>query len=183
MTAHLSYDENMLISIVIPVYNVEKYLKTCIESVLDQTYRDIEIILVDDGSTDSSGSICDEYAKKDSRITVIHKKNQGLGLARNSGMELVKGSFVTFLVQMITSAAPIFRSLPKSWKRKVRIRFSAGSQELMLTEMFSPRRHTTLKSTLTKRFKAAFSRDLWEVHPRIKILSAPLYGTRCTAWT
>ena len=81
MTAHLSYDENMLISIVIPVYNVEKYLKTCIESVLDQTYRDIEIILVDDGSTDSSGSICDEYAKKDSRITVIHKKNQGLGLA------------------------------------------------------------------------------------------------------
>lgn len=97
MTAHLSYNENMLISIVIPVYNVEKYLKTCIESVLDQTYRDIEIILVDDGSTDSSGSICDEYAKKDSRITVIHKKNRGLGLARNSGMELVKGSFVTFL--------------------------------------------------------------------------------------
>ena len=73
---------NPLISIIIPVYNVEKYIDKCIMSVLQQTYTNIEIYLVDDGSTDKSGSICDQYAKKDSRIIVIHKENGGLSSAR-----------------------------------------------------------------------------------------------------
>ena len=85
-----------MISIVVPVYNVEKYLKECVDSILAQTYTDYEIILVDDGSTDSSGSICDEYTKY-SKIQVIHKKNAGLGMARNSGIEIAKGEFITFL--------------------------------------------------------------------------------------
>ena len=87
----------MLISIIVPVYNVEKYLKCCIQSILNQTYKNIEIILVDDGSTDNSGIICDEYQKKHKNIKVIHKKNEGLGMARNSGMEIMSGDYVTFI--------------------------------------------------------------------------------------
>lgn len=88
---------NVKISIIIPVYNVEKYIERCIDSVLNQTLKDIEIILVDDGSPDNSGIICDNYAKKDNRIKVIHKKNAGLGYARNSGIEIAKGEFVGFV--------------------------------------------------------------------------------------
>ena len=76
-----------LVSVIIPVYNVEKYLRECIDSVINQTYKNLEIILVDDGSTDSSGKICDEYVEKDERITAIHQKNGGLSQARNRGLE------------------------------------------------------------------------------------------------
>ena len=86
-----------LISVIIPVYNVEKYLKQCVDSVLAQTYQNIEIILVDDGSTDSSGHICDEYLNVDGRIKVIHKKNAGLSEARNHGLDLATGDYVYFL--------------------------------------------------------------------------------------
>lgn len=86
-----------LISVVIPVYNVEKYLRECVDSVLAQTYRNFEIVLVDDGSPDNSGSICDDYASKHQNIKVVHKKNEGLGFARNSGMEVCQGKYVFFL--------------------------------------------------------------------------------------
>lgn len=86
-----------LVSIVVPVYNVENYLDRCLESILNQTYQNIEIILVDDGSIDKSGEKCDAYLKKDSRIKVIHKSNEGLGYARNSGMCIAKGKFITFI--------------------------------------------------------------------------------------
>lgn len=86
-----------LISIIVPVYNVEKYLEQCIESLVNQTYKNIEIIIVNDGSTDSSGELCEKLANHDSRINVIHKKNAGLGLARNTGLEFVKGKYVTFI--------------------------------------------------------------------------------------
>lgn len=85
------------VSIIIPVYNVEKYLDKCIESVINQTLKDIEIILVDDESPDNCPQMCDQYAKNDSRIKVIHKKNEGLGHARNSGIELATGEYITFL--------------------------------------------------------------------------------------
>lgn len=84
-------------SIIIPVYNVEKYLNECVESVLNQTYKNIEIILVDDGSTDSSPQICDIYAEKDNRIKVIHKENGGSSSARNFGMKAMTGDYVLFL--------------------------------------------------------------------------------------
>lgn len=86
-----------LVSIVVPVYNVEKYLKKSIESILNQTYKNIEILLVDDGSTDSSGQICDSFSKVDPRIRVFHKANGGLSDARNFGIEQMKGQYVAFI--------------------------------------------------------------------------------------
>ena len=88
---------NSLITIIIPVYNIEKYLRKCIESVIEQTYKNIEIILVDDGSMDNSGEICDQYKEKDSRILVIHKRNGGLSDARNSAIDIAKGKYLFFL--------------------------------------------------------------------------------------
>ena len=86
-----------MISVIIPIYNVEKYLSDCIDSVLNQTYSNLEIILVDDGSTDNSGKICDSYEKKYSNIKTVHKKNAGLGYARNTGLEHATGDYVMFL--------------------------------------------------------------------------------------
>ncbi|HAQ2281002.1 TPA: glycosyltransferase family 2 protein, partial [Enterococcus faecium] len=86
-----------LISVIIPVYNVEKYVGSCLESVCNQTYKNLDIIIVDDGSKDSSNKICEDYALKDSRIRIIHKNNAGLGLARNTGLEHVKGKYVAFI--------------------------------------------------------------------------------------
>lgn len=87
----------MKVSVIIPVYNVEKYLPRCIKSVLDQTYQDLEIILVDDGTKDNSGVMCDEFATKDNRIRVIHKENGGLSSARNAGIEIATGDAIFFL--------------------------------------------------------------------------------------
>lgn len=84
-------------SIIVPVYNTENRLERCIDSLINQTLKDIEIILVDDGSTDNSGSICNEYANKDNRIRVIHQKNAGQGIARNSGIKIAQGEFIAFL--------------------------------------------------------------------------------------
>ncbi|GFI51561.1 putative glycosyltransferase EpsJ [Lachnospiraceae bacterium] len=86
-----------LLSVIVPIYNVEDYLNECIESIIKQTYKDLEIILVDDGSTDKSGIICDEYVKKDGRICVIHKTNKGLLEARLTGVEKAKGKYITFV--------------------------------------------------------------------------------------
>lgn len=85
------------ISVIVPVYNVEKYLHRCVDSIINQTYKDIEIILVDDGSTDRGGEICDNYAKLDNRIKVIHKKNGGLSDARNIGIENSTGEYISFV--------------------------------------------------------------------------------------
>ena len=86
-----------LISVIVPIYNVENYLRKCIESILNQTYKSLQIILVDDGSSDQSGSICDEYALKDDRIEVIHKKNGGLVSARKAGLARAKGAYIGFV--------------------------------------------------------------------------------------
>lgn len=87
----------MLISIIIPVYNTEKLLSKCLESVQNQTYKDLEIILVNDGSTDQSGFICDEYSKKDNRFKVIHKENGGVSSARNTALNIARGQYVGFI--------------------------------------------------------------------------------------
>lgn len=86
-----------VISVVVPVYNVEPYLKECLESIINQTYRDLEIILIDDGSTDKSGDICDEYGKKDERIIVIHQSNQGSASAKNAGLRKSSGEYLAFV--------------------------------------------------------------------------------------
>ena len=85
------------ISVIVPVYNVQKYLEKCIDSLINQTLRDIEIILVDDGSTDNSGLICDKYAGKDSRIKVIHKTNEGVSCARNDGTDAATARYILFI--------------------------------------------------------------------------------------
>ncbi|MBQ3599721.1 MAG: glycosyltransferase family 2 protein [Lachnospiraceae bacterium] len=87
----------MKVSIIIPVYKAEKYIKRCVDSVLAQEYKDLEIILVDDGSPDNCNSICDDYARKDERVKVIHKKNEGVSKARNSGLEQITGDYVQFV--------------------------------------------------------------------------------------
>ena len=89
--------ENPLISIVIPVYKVEKYINRCIEHVINQSYQNIEIILVDDGSPDRCPVICDEYKARDKRIKVIHQKNKGLSGARNTGTNASNGSFISYI--------------------------------------------------------------------------------------
>lgn len=86
-----------LISVIVPVYNVEAYLPACVDSILSQTFSDFELILVDDGSPDACGAMCDSYAQKDSRIRVIHQENGGLSSARNAGLDAAKGQYVTFV--------------------------------------------------------------------------------------
>ena len=80
-----------MVSVIVPVYKVEDYIRECIDSILAQTYSDFELILVDDGSPDNCGRICDDYAKRDNRIKVVHKVNGGLTSARNAGLEVAKG--------------------------------------------------------------------------------------------
>ncbi|HHX23678.1 MAG TPA: glycosyltransferase family 2 protein [Thermoanaerobacterales bacterium] len=93
----MSNHEDILVSIIIPVYNVEDYLERCIDSIKRQTHKNIEIIIVDDGSTDRCPQLCDDYARDDSRIIVIHKENQGLGLARNTGIDVARGEWICFV--------------------------------------------------------------------------------------
>lgn len=85
------------ISVIVPVYNTEKYLHRCIDSILSQTFTDFELLLIDDGSKDKSGAICDEYAEKDSRVKVFHKENGGVSSARNAGLDNMRGGYLTFI--------------------------------------------------------------------------------------
>ena len=86
-----------MISVIVPVYQVEVYLEKCIESILKQSYKELELILVDDGSRDRSGEICDEFALKDPRVKVIHQRNQGVSAARNKGLAYASGEWITFV--------------------------------------------------------------------------------------
>ena len=86
----------MFFSVIVPVYNVEKYLNECVDSILSQTFTDYELILVNDGSKDNSGAICDEYAEKDNRVKVVHKENGGLSDARNAGIKVATGDYLFF---------------------------------------------------------------------------------------
>ena len=90
-------DAQKLVSVIIPIYKAEKYLSMCVDSVLNQTYQNLEVILVDDGSPDNCPAICDEYAQKDKRIRVIHQKNAGLSMARNAGLDICTGDYITFV--------------------------------------------------------------------------------------
>lgn len=85
------------ISVIVPVYNVEQYLPRCVESILAQTYENLEILLVEDGTKDNSGAICDAYARQDARVKAIHKENGGLSSARNAGIDAATGDYLSFV--------------------------------------------------------------------------------------
>ena len=85
------------ISVIVPIYKVEPYLRQCFDSIVGQTYRNLEIILIDDGSPDNCGAICNEYAERDNRVTVIHKQNGGLSAARNDGIAATTGDWIAFV--------------------------------------------------------------------------------------
>lgn len=86
-----------LVGIIIPVYNVEKYIRRCLDTVISQTYKNIEVLLIDDGSSDSSYSICQEYSKKDNRLKLLHKENGGVSSARNIGIDVANGKYISFV--------------------------------------------------------------------------------------
>ena len=88
---------NPLVSVIVPIYNSEKYLDACVQSILNQSYQNLEILLIDDGSKDSSPKMCDDFAKKDERVKVIHKENGGQASARNLGLEIAKGEYIGFV--------------------------------------------------------------------------------------
>ena len=107
-----------LISIIVPIYNVEKYLSRCINSVLSQTFPDFELLLIDDGSTDKSGYICDGYAQKDSRIKVFHIENGGVSAARNYGLDNARGEWITFVDADDWIDKDMYYKLYNIWKIK-----------------------------------------------------------------
>lgn len=134
-----------LISIIVPVYKVEKYLDRCVESIVSQTYTDLEIILVDDGSPDNCPAVCDAWAEKDSRIRVIHKSNGGLSDARNTGMAVATGGYISFIDSDDWIAPQFYEKLLEAIKRdrsdiaacSVEMIWEDGSPSRMLTGEFN----------------------------------------------
>lgn len=106
--------KDICISVIVPVYNTEKYLNSCVTSIVNQSYSDLQIILVDDGSPDRSGEICDSWAKKDSRIQVIHQKNAGVSAARNAGLKIAAGELISFVDSDDVLAPEAYEQLLKS---------------------------------------------------------------------
>lgn len=147
------------VSVIVPVYQVERYLKQCLDSILNQTFKDIEVILIDDGSEDNSGKICDEYALNDNRVKVIHQKNMGLSDARNSGMNLMSGKYFMFVdsddyvsEQMIeklytraveTDADVVCCNFEYFWEKNEKESFSTKekTEELNSSEIFNHRKN------------------------------------------
>lgn len=109
--------ENPLVSVIVPIYNVESYLNRCVDSLVNQTYHNLEIILVDDGSPDNCSQMCDDWTKKDSRIKVIHKENGGLSDARNAGMDLATGDVISFIDSDDWIDLKAFESILNSMKK------------------------------------------------------------------
>ena len=131
-----------LVSVIIPIYITEKFLPLCINSVLNQTLTDIEVLLVNDGSTDGSGKICDEYACKDQRIQVIHTLSQGVSHARNQGLETAKGEYIAFMdsddwietvmialfINLSGQTKPVWLLADISLKMKMVVRFTTSTK-------------------------------------------------------
>lgn len=172
------------ISVVVPVHNVEPYLGACVDSILAQTFSDFELILVDDGSTDRSGAICEEYAARDSRVRVIHRENGGLSAARNSGLEVAAGEYISF-VDSDDLIAPDFlsRMMDVMLREKVRLvlcwkeDFKDEEPPALETGIDTPDsvRHMSGKTACLDRFEPSkrilitawaklYHRSLWEEH-------------------
>lgn len=138
-----------LISVIIPVYNVQQYLEKCIESVVNQTYKNLEIILIDDGSTDMSGKICDEFAEKDGRIKVIHSKNGGVSAARNIGLDIATGEYIGFVDSDDWIESQMYEKLLKNIK--------SNNADISICDVFIEQNGTKIHTVLDK-YKQNFTR-------------------------
>lgn len=141
-----------MISIIVPVYNAEKYLRNCIDSIINQTYKNLEVILVDDGSTDSSPQILDEYKKKDDRIMVIHQKNLGQSIARNYGLKMATGEYVGFVDSDDTIEPDMF----------LRLRQAIDGVDLALCQYNTVYPNKTITSAKSEEVKTLTKTELWE---------------------
>lgn len=131
MKEHGNMKNRQWISVIIPVYNTEKYLDECVSSVVGQTYESLQIILVDDGSTDRCGHICDAWVKKDPRVQVIHQKNAGVSAARNAGLKVAHGELISFVDSDDILPADAYEQLLDSWKHADLV---MGRMELMMED-------------------------------------------------
>ena len=134
-----------LISVIVPIYQVEAYLEECLDSILNQTYRQLEIILIDDGSPDRCGEICDRYASQDSRIKVIHQTNQGLSAARNAGMDMATGEYISFIDSDDYIAPHFYEKLLEGFKEHPEAKVTAcqvfKNEDGKITPLICNRRH------------------------------------------
>lgn len=136
------------LSIIVPVYKVEPYLRRCLDSILAQTFRDFELILIDDGSPDNCGAICDEYAEKDSRIIVIHQKNQGVSAARNAGLDIARGTYLGFVDSDDWIEPEMYETMIATAKEKqvdvvvCGIQYWADNGELIRKDLIADRSYT-----------------------------------------
>lgn len=134
-----------LISVIVPIYQVEAYLEECLDSILNQTYRQLEIILIDDGSPDRCGDICDRYASQDSRIKVIHQTNQGLSAARNAGMDMATGEYISFIDSDDYIAPYFYEKLLEGFKEHPEAKVTAcqvfKNEDGKITPLICNRRH------------------------------------------
>jgi glycosyltransferase involved in cell wall biosynthesis len=143
-----------MVSVIIPVYNVEKFLEKCIDSVIEQSFSNLEIILIDDGSTDGSPKICDEYANRDKRIRVIHQSNRGLSAARNSGLDIASGENIVFLDSDDTLQSNLIDELYRV-KNKHKAMISACSLNYVFQDGTQKRRGELLKADIFFPFEKA----------------------------
>ncbi|MBQ5823851.1 MAG: glycosyltransferase family 2 protein [Clostridia bacterium] len=190
-----------LISIIVPVYNVEKYIHQCVDSIINQTYTNLEIILVDDGSPDNCGRICDEYAAKDSRIKVIHQANQGLSAARNAGVALSNAEWISFVdsddiihpqaIELMFSALKKEKAdistahmtnfedgnIPDSFYSKFSEKYTINEvNEEFLSEIFPDSRyHSACNRIINKKFLIEFPFEVGRYHEDSPVISKILY--------
>ena len=144
-------ERNPLISVIVPVYNVENLLERCVDSILAQTYENLEVLLVDDGSKDSSGHICDAYGKKDSRVRVLHKENGGQSSARNMALDLAKGEYIAFVDSDDWIVADAYAAmLQQAQKHEVKLvcagRYDVESETMAVTPGLCPARKEVLSA-------------------------------------
>lgn len=166
-----------LISVVVPIYNVEMYLEQCLDSICGQSYADIEIILVDDGSTDSSGKICDNYAEQDERITVIHKKNGGLSDARNTGLKKSSGKYIVFIDSDDYIDEKFVEILHRGFADEQVDISMCQYFELYETEKRFPRSENRFEEDLTLNNDEAFENFLVEKYPGFVVAWNKMYRT------
>lgn len=157
-----------LISIIIPVYNVAKYLSSCLDSVISQKYHNLEIILIDDGSSDNSGYICDLYAEKDKRIRVLHTVNKGVSSARNAGIECANGELICFIDSDDTVEENYIDSLVNAWVEDKSDLVICNIKDIFLNRIISKRR-------VGSRLTGVFREDYWQLIDLLRVPVVKLY--------